>query len=37
MGSLIDRCFKILLSIVLSSCHALNEMSLDPQSVCFAL
>jgi hypothetical protein len=37
VGLPIDRCFKLLLSIVLSSFRPLDVMSLDPQSICFAL
>jgi hypothetical protein len=37
VGSPIDRCFKLFLSIILSSLCPLSVMSLDPQLVCFAL
>jgi hypothetical protein len=37
VGSPVDRCFKLFLSIVLSTSHPLRVMSLDPQSVCLAL
>jgi hypothetical protein len=37
VGSPVDRCFKLFLSIVLSTSHPLGVISLDPQSVCLAL
>jgi hypothetical protein len=37
VGSPVDRCFKLLLSSVLSSSRHLGVIILDPQSVCFAL
>jgi hypothetical protein len=37
VGSPADKCFKLLRSIVLSSSRPLNEMSLDRQTVRFAL
>jgi hypothetical protein len=37
VGSPIYRCFKLFLSIVLSTSRPLTVMSLDPQSVCLAL
>jgi hypothetical protein len=37
VGSPVDRCVKLLPSIVMSSSRPFNEMSLDPQSVRFAL
>jgi hypothetical protein len=36
IGSPIGRCFKLFLSIVLSSSRPLGAMSLDPQSECFS-
>jgi hypothetical protein len=36
VGSPVDRCFKLLLSIVSGSSRPLNEMSLHPPLVCFA-
>jgi hypothetical protein len=37
VGSPVDRCFKLFLSIVLSTSRPLGVMSLYPQSVCIAL
>jgi hypothetical protein len=37
VGPLVDGCFKLFLSTVLSTSHPLGVMSLDLQSVCLAL
>jgi hypothetical protein len=37
VGSPIDRCFKLFLSIILSTSRPLGILSLYPQSVCLAL
>jgi hypothetical protein len=37
VGSPVDRCFKLILSVALSISRPLGVMSLDPQSVCLAL
>jgi hypothetical protein len=37
VGYPVDRCFKLFLSVVLSTLRPLGILSLDPQLVCLAL